>query len=208
MDTKSLFNQILWLNFLFPRFPCPSSFQKMHNIYIQKAPKTYQSLPDRTCQTKDSKVELWINWRKQENSTPWVGRAFGNILLLEGLPAVYTCCREPFHNGEENSKFIFFFSFIRHFWTASWPTEAQRRRMPVKTFDNTIIKTKYGIDQYHRRRRLKNCADYFFCSFDFSTFDQEKEEEETDFQTFMWINDKFGLIWWSFLSANVNIFGH
>ena len=124
-----------------------------------------------------------------------------------GSAAVYTCCRELLHEGEEHFKFIFF-SFIRHFRTESWPTEAQRRQMPVKTFDNTIIKIKYGIDQYHRRWRLKNCADHFFCSFEFSTFDQEKEEDETDFQTFMWISDKFGLIWWSFLFANVNIFGH
>ena len=115
MDQEPLvFNQILWLNFLFPRFPCPGSFQKMHNLYIQRAHKSYQSLPDRTCQTKDSKVELWINWRKQENSTPWVGRAFGNILLLEGLPAVSTCCREPFafHIGREHSKFIFFLALL------------------------------------------------------------------------------------------------
>ena len=112
------------------------------------------------------------SWRKQDNSTPWVGRAFGNILLLEGLPAVYTCCRELFHKSGEHSKFHFFYiyNFIRHFLIETWPTEAQRRQMPVKTFDNTIIKTNYGIDQYHKGWRFKNCADYLFCSFDFFYF--------------------------------------
>ena len=52
-----------------------------------------------------------------------------------------------------------------------------------------------GLINTIRGEGLRIVQIIYFVLLIFSTFDQEKEEEETDFQTFMWINDKFGLIW-------------
>ena len=116
--TKSLMNQILWFKFLFPRFPCPGSFQKMHNISKRhiKLTKSYQIEPakPRKAKLNFELIDDWVGKLKKAGLTQpplvgWVGRAFGNILLLEGLPAVYTCCRELFHKSGEHSKFHFFY---------------------------------------------------------------------------------------------------
>ena len=111
--------------------------------------------------------------RKQENSTPWVGRTFGNILLLEGLPAVSTCCREPFafHIGREHSKFIFFLALLDIFEQNFGRQKRRGGRCQSKPLIIPSLKLTMGlIDQYHRGWRFKNCADYLFCSFDFFYF--------------------------------------
>ena len=164
--TKSLLNQILWFKFLFPRFPCPGSFQKMHNISKRhiKLTKAYQIEPaiPRKAKLNFELIDDWVEKLKKagqlnplgwsclwQYSTSW-GSACCLYLLSRTLPQKWGTLQIPF----------FLYNFIRHFWIETWPTEAQRRQMPVKTFDNTIIKTNYGIDQYHRGWRFKNCADY------------------------------------------------
>ena len=177
--TKSLFNPILWFKFLFPRFPCPGSFQKMHNISKRhiKLTKAYQIEPaiPRKAKLNFELIDDWVEKLKkagQLNPLWLVGLVvplaifyFLRVCLLS-IPAVENYSTKV--GNTPNS--IFLYNFIRHFWIETWPTEAQRRQMPVKTFDNTIIKTNYGIDQYHRGWRFKNCADYLFCSFDFFYF--------------------------------------
>ena len=61
--TKSLLNQILWFKFLFPRFPCPGSFQKMHNISKRhiKLTKAYQIEPAKPRKAKLN-FELIDDW--------------------------------------------------------------------------------------------------------------------------------------------------
>ena len=57
------------------------------------------------------------------------------------------------------------------------------------------LKLTMGLINTIRGEGLRIVQIIYFVLLIFSTFDQEKEEEETDFQTFMRINDKFGLIW-------------
>ena len=125
--------------------------------------------------------------RKQENSTPWVGRTFGNILLLEGLPAVSTCCREPFafHIGREHSKFIFFLALLDIFEQNFGRQKRRGGRCQSKPLIIPSLKLTMGLINTIGGEGLRIVQIIYFVLLIFSTFDQEKEEEETDFQTFM-----------------------
>ena len=151
-------------------------FQKMHNISKRhiKLTKAYQIEPakPRKAKLNFELIDDWVEKLKkagQLNPLGWSclwqyysswGSACCLYLLSRTIPQKWGTLQIHFY----------IYNFIRHFWIETWPTEAQRRQMPVKTFDNNIIKTNYGIDQYHRGWRFKICADYLFCSFDFFYF--------------------------------------
>ena len=110
--TKSLFNQTLWFKFLFPRFPCPGSFQKMHNISKRhiKLTKAYQIEPakPRKAKLNFELIDDWVEKLKKagqlnplawsclwQYSTSW-GSACCLYLLSRTIPQKWGTLQIPF----------------------------------------------------------------------------------------------------------------